>query len=680
MGATLLDVERVEVVRGPASAMYGPDAVGGVMDVVTASPIDRPGTRATVTGGERGLFQGAARQAFRFDDRSGLQFSGRYVRGMEWTAEQDGGQSTAEPFTESGGGSALLDLRPWRDGSVVVEAGLSRLVNSVLQLEAGPARASGWSQEFARARVRKGRLWGQGWVNRGDAGSSTYVSTGAPVVDRSTALGAQLRYGRAVSRLLDVTAGVDATHTAPGTGGTLHGAWEHDDAVDELGGYLHGSVTPGDGVRLVGALRADLHSRLDGVRFSPRVALEVDAGPGREVYAAYNSGYVDPTPGLLFADHVTSGIRPSGTPGFDLRVVGLPEGSLTFRRRCPGGLGDLCMYSPFLPGVRIPATGGALWDSALVPLALESPSVLEALAGMGITPNGFAQIIGRPAAADLESRLVRWNEDTGAFEAAAAPQEVAPLRPASVRSFEVGFRGSGSRYSYFVELHADRIDDLVAPVRVVTPTLFLDAASVEAFLMRRMQAVGVPAGVADRVAGNIAATTSAVPLGTLTPDQREDADVLLVHGNQGPVRYWGGDVGGLWQVTRRIGVSGSVSFLSADCFDLEVDGVCGGGRDVTLNAPKVSASTTVRWADPVAGVTLEGRVRHAGAFPMNAGVYQGQVPAHTLLDVHGRFVLPWAPGAALSVTVTNVLDARRPEVAGGPRIGRLGLMSLHYAY
>lgn len=50
---TNADIDRVEVVLGPASALYGPNAANGVIHYLTRSPIDDPGASLSVAGGLR---------------------------------------------------------------------------------------------------------------------------------------------------------------------------------------------------------------------------------------------------------------------------------------------------------------------------------------------------------------------------------------------------------------------------------------------------------------------------------------------------------------------------------------------------------------------------------------------------------------------------------------------------
>ena len=53
------DIERIEVLLGPASALYGPNSSSGVLHVITKSPFTSQGTTLTVDGGERSIFRGA---------------------------------------------------------------------------------------------------------------------------------------------------------------------------------------------------------------------------------------------------------------------------------------------------------------------------------------------------------------------------------------------------------------------------------------------------------------------------------------------------------------------------------------------------------------------------------------------------------------------------------------------
>jgi len=63
--ATLIadDVARVEVLRGEQSALYGSDAIGGVIQYITATGAEAPGLRARAEGGSFNTFDGTARFA-----------------------------------------------------------------------------------------------------------------------------------------------------------------------------------------------------------------------------------------------------------------------------------------------------------------------------------------------------------------------------------------------------------------------------------------------------------------------------------------------------------------------------------------------------------------------------------------------------------------------------------------
>lgn len=54
------DIERIEVLRGPQSALYGSDAIGGVVNIITRRGSGRPATRASIEAGSHNTYQANA--------------------------------------------------------------------------------------------------------------------------------------------------------------------------------------------------------------------------------------------------------------------------------------------------------------------------------------------------------------------------------------------------------------------------------------------------------------------------------------------------------------------------------------------------------------------------------------------------------------------------------------------
>lgn len=60
MDRPLADVERVEVIKGPQIALYGRNAFGGAINVITRAPSNEPSFNASATIGENGRLEGSA--------------------------------------------------------------------------------------------------------------------------------------------------------------------------------------------------------------------------------------------------------------------------------------------------------------------------------------------------------------------------------------------------------------------------------------------------------------------------------------------------------------------------------------------------------------------------------------------------------------------------------------------
>jgi len=92
LGASELDVLKVDIIVGASSAFYGPNAFNGVISMTTKNPFDFTGLSAMAKVGERNLFEGGFRYAQKFKNKAGedkfaykLNFS--FMRANDWVAD-----------------------------------------------------------------------------------------------------------------------------------------------------------------------------------------------------------------------------------------------------------------------------------------------------------------------------------------------------------------------------------------------------------------------------------------------------------------------------------------------------------------------------------------------------------------------------------------------------------------
>lgn len=89
VGANDLDLESVEIISGPASALYGPSAFQGVVSMKTKNPYDYQGFSAQIKGGTRNYIDGQLRYATTIgkQKRLAIKVTGQYMRVDDWIAD-----------------------------------------------------------------------------------------------------------------------------------------------------------------------------------------------------------------------------------------------------------------------------------------------------------------------------------------------------------------------------------------------------------------------------------------------------------------------------------------------------------------------------------------------------------------------------------------------------------------
>ncbi len=682
------DIERVELVLGPGAALYGPNAAGGVLHVITRSPFASGGTTLTVDGGERDVFRGAVRTAGALGEKFGYKLSYDSFRGNDWRpAERDTLERVPRDFRlRRQGGEARVDFRPTPGSEITATYGRAVAGNAVEPTGLGPALVRDFSFETMQLRGRSGRLFAQAFLNRSDAGNTFLLRTLNPIVDKSTQVVGQAQHGFDLGGRQSFIYGFDYQHTVPKTDGSINGRNEDDDDITEIGGYLHSITRLTPKLELVSAARLDDHSRLEKNVFSPRVALVFKPTENQNIRATFNRAFSTPSTNNLFLDLLAGRIPTTGTQLYGVRALGVPASGFTFKRDCAGGLNSLCMRVPTAfggTGTQIPAAAALLYRAAV------GAASARLIAG-GVPASLVSYMASlQPTSAQVSTQLRILNTANGSFLDVAATdvRDVAPINPTTNSTFELGYKADiASRLRLSMDLWREQRRNFVGPLIVETPNVFLDRATLQAYLTAQLTpvagaatAAAVAASVAPALAGiSGSSTVTGVPLGVVNFDHplSSASDVIVTYRNFGKLSVWGTDFGAEWLVGDRYSVVGTLSHVSKDFFPrTEIGGV----QDISLNAPRSKGSLAGRFNDEPKGMSAELRFRAVTSFPVYSFI-NGNIKSYQLFDAGFSFRPAVLRGALWAINGTNIFNNKHTEFVGGGEIGRLVMTRLQATF
>lgn len=115
----LAEVERIEVVRGNVSSVYGSAAVGGVIQIFTRQPAATPHAGITLQGGSRGLAQGSGTASVKLPSGTGLRATVETLHADGFNAivqeERPGTNPDRDPYRRRSASLAVTqDIAPGR--------------------------------------------------------------------------------------------------------------------------------------------------------------------------------------------------------------------------------------------------------------------------------------------------------------------------------------------------------------------------------------------------------------------------------------------------------------------------------------------------------------------------------------------------------------------------------------
>ncbi|MGH7678637.1 MAG: TonB-dependent receptor [Gemmatimonadaceae bacterium] len=738
--ATNEDIDRVEVLLGPASALFGPNAANGVLHVISKSPFTSQGSTVTLDAGERSLFRGAFRTAHVLTPKVGIKLSGEFLTAKDFEYTDPG---EPDSLTRGGvrvlnerdfdiqkfNGEARLDLRPREGMELITTAGMSQ-IGSGLELTGanGTAQVKNWRFLNLQQRLTWNRLFVQAFVNSSDAGNKdstdltgTYLlRTGQPIVDQSQVFSVQAQNGYDWGTRFKFTYGADYIFTNPTTFGTINGRNEDIDDMVEYGAYVQGTAALNSRFDFIGAVRADQHDQIEGTFFSPRAGLIFKPNQTQNVRATYNRGFNTPQNFSFYLDLVASR-NPGGLP-LNVRAMGNPpKEGWQFNRTCTGAPGNFCMRSPWVPSSlngapMIPAFAGLGLPGLVTVQQTSIINNLSAALQAGGVPPANATAIATGIWNDLrQSRpelmaigtVLRNLGDTTVLNPASVV-DLNPLKATFNDNYELGYKGLlGDRFRFDAAAWYQSRGDIASPAVIATPSAFLVPTSAAAYMQPRIQAIlqgaGFPpaqaAGTATAMATSLSTSFAPAPMGTVTFNNARlapGADVIATYQRlDEEVQLWGTDLALDYLLSGAWTLSGTYGYASKVVFEDILDPR---RAPFTLNAPGHKASLTARYSSTVRRVGGEVRGRYMDGFPVNSGVYSSYgtfvspnaggpaygyptVPVNMLMDagINWRFVLG-GRNALWSLNVTNLLDNERPTFAGVPDIGRLAMTRIQYSF
>ena len=338
----------------------------------------------------------------------------------------------------------------------------------------------------------------------------------------------------------------------------------------------------------------------------------------------------------------------------------------------------------------------------LIPAVIQGlpAPVVEGLVTSIVTDlsNGFANVIPQQVTG-VKNVLRTLNPETREFTEVGDVADVDPMKPTITQTYELGYKGIlMNKFAFSTDVYHTKINDFVGPLVVETPNVFLDAKTLgdsigqqltvalddpkNAVLKQALLAFDTPdqggngngSPVDELVKLFVAGTDSNgpafIPFGTVTPNEVGDPNaVMLTYRNYGDISLNGLDCNFTYYLNPNWSFGGNYSFVSKDLFENEL-------RDIALNAPTNKFGGNVQYLNPTLGLGAGLRMRFVAGFPVNSGVYIGDIESYYTVDLSAGYDLPFGPQPRLSVTVQNLLNRKHQEFIGTPEIGRLSLVRL----
>lgn len=613
------DLEQVEFVRGPGSALYGANAFNGVVRITTPTSREALGTRLTTGGGSRDAFRADLRHgALLAGGRAAFRVSGGYSRALGWTESRTRFDATdfaaeyapatsdsvippppgyelaplngqaIDPTTGAASGepdpvityygSGRVDVYG-RRGTLTLDGGNAHIANEVFMTGIGRFQVGSATRPWMRAQYASDGVTASAWYSGRQAQQpQRLLSANQPVDDHSAIWQTEVQLRQAFGSTAHAILGGTARLQQVNTNGTLMEPQDDNrtDGYYALFGQL--DVRPAERLRIIADARLDAGD-LFRAQFSPRAAAIFRLGAEHALRLSISRAFLTPSQ----IEYFLSGT--AGTQDLTLLEEGLRGSQL----------------GPILAGV---PDGTLFSNTSAVPV------------------------------------LVRGNRN---------------LQPERILSLELGYKGHPLTPLFLtVDAFYSRRTDFVTsllPATTWNPDYPLWTAPNE--VGAAFQPV-VAGAVRQALAGTLAQyALTRLPDGTTA--------IVLSYGNAGLAHDYGVETGASLWLARSLRLDASATWYG---FDVQQQAL---GDTLVPNTPRLKGAVGLSY-EGNQGLDLSVNVHGQERFAWRSGVYRGDIPAFEVMDVTAGWQL--TPLIRLHATGINVTDKKHFEAFGGAVTGR----------
>jgi len=622
----LEDLGRIEVIRGPGSALYGANAYNEVINVTTPPARDVVGTKLTLGGGELGTARADLRHAgVSLNGRLGVRVNLGYTRSDDWTRSRtakDGSDwkeeyapTAATPPTSPGPervalngqttdaatgralgtpdplvtvyGSARVDYYAANRSIVTLEGGAAQEENPVFTIGSGRNQARRLVRPWARLAWDAGGSGVSAWYSGFSLPEMVRLASGEPVYTSEAAFHLEGRTSQSFAREAGrLVVGASVQDNEVNSKGTILGL-AYDDRSDQYYGAFAQLEYRVRLVRMIGAVRWD-DANLYAPQLSPKAAFVFTPTKNHALRVSVNRAFLTPSLPTLFA------ASAAGT-----------------------GVQNL---------------------SAIEAQLRADPSVGPALAAV---PNGT---LFTNSAAVPESSLGN-----------------PVLAPQTVTSYEAGYKGQiGWRAFITLDAYAARIENFTTSM----------LPGVNPMYPRWTAPPEVPA--ADRATVESAVRNALAPRGSavqngLTRLPDATTAVVLSFANVGTVDEWGVEFGSSISLSRVLTTSASYAWYNSAIRDNVA------GNVLSPNTPRNKGVISLTYAGRQ-GIDVGVDARIVSGYHWTMGLWDGDIPASQMVNLSAGYRIN--PHLRVFANATNLFDQQHFEVYGGSVIGRRVLAAL----